>query len=80
VAYAAILANALRPKAKFASVIGSYGWGGKAVEQVAAMIPQLKVEILTPVYCQGAPKEADWLALDKLAATIAQKHQENHLA
>ncbi len=80
VAYAALLANALRPKAKFASVIGSYGWGGRAVEQIAAMIPQLKVEILPPVYIQGAPKEADWLALDKLAATIAQKHKENHLA
>jgi flavorubredoxin len=80
VAYAAILANALRPKAKFASVIGSYGWGGKAVEQVAAMILNLKVEILPPVYCQGAPQEADYQALDNLAATIAQKHRENKLS
>jgi flavorubredoxin len=79
VAYAAILTNALRPKTKFASVIGSYGWGGKAVEQVAAMIPNLKVEILTPVYCQGYPKESDFQALDKLAETIAQKHKENKL-
>ncbi|GAI11092.1 unnamed protein product, partial [marine sediment metagenome] len=37
VAYAAILANALRPNLKFISIIGSYGWGGKAVEQLAAM-------------------------------------------
>jgi flavorubredoxin len=80
VAYAAILANALKPKVKFASVIGSYGWGGKAVEQIAGMIPNLKVEILSPVYCQGAPKEVDYKALDNLAATIAQKHKENHLA
>ena len=36
VAYAAVLANALRPKAKYASVIGSYGWGGKAVKQSSA--------------------------------------------
>ena len=36
VAYAAFLANALRPKLKFASIIGSYGWGSKAVEQIAA--------------------------------------------
>ncbi len=79
-AYAALLANALKPKAKFASVIGSYGWGGRAVEQIAAMIPNLKVEILPPVYCQGAPKDADYQALDNLAATIAQKHQENKLA
>jgi flavorubredoxin len=76
VAYAAILANALKPKAKFASVIGSYGWGGKAVEQIAAMIPNLKVEILKPVYCQGFPKEADFQALDDLADAIARKHKD----
>jgi flavorubredoxin len=79
-AYAALLANALKPKAKFASVIGSYGWGGKAVEQIAGMIPNLKVEILPPVYCQGAPKEADYQALDTLAATIAQKHKDAKLS
>ncbi|MHB8104109.1 MAG: FprA family A-type flavoprotein [Dehalococcoidales bacterium] len=75
-AYAAFLANAIKPKAKFASVIGSYGWGGKAVEQIAAMIPNLKVEILTPVYIKGYPKEADFQALDTLADTIAIKHKE----
>ena len=31
-AYAAFLANALKPKVKFASIIGSYGWGTKVVE------------------------------------------------
>jgi hydroxylamine reductase len=44
-AYAAFLANALRPKAKFLSIIGSYGWGGKTVETLAGMIPNLKVEV-----------------------------------
>ena len=39
VVYATYLANALRPKAKFASIIGSYGWGGKMVEQITGMIP-----------------------------------------
>ncbi|GAI47276.1 unnamed protein product, partial [marine sediment metagenome] len=29
---------ALRPNLKFISIIGSYGWGGKAVEQLAAMM------------------------------------------
>jgi flavorubredoxin len=77
VAYAAILANALRPNLKFISIIGSYGWGGKTVEQLAAMIPNLKVEILEPVLCKGFPKEADFKALDNLASTIAEKHREN---
>ena len=77
VAYAAFLANALRPKLKFISVIGSYGWGGKAVEQLAGMIPNLKVEVLEPVICKGFPREADFKALDKLADTIAARHKEN---
>jgi flavorubredoxin len=75
VAYAAFLANAIKPKAKFASIIGSYGWGTKAVEQLAAMIPNLKVEIIPPVICKGFPKEADFQALEVLAETIAEKHK-----
>jgi flavorubredoxin len=77
IAYAAVLANALKPKAKFASIIGSYGWGTKAVETVAGLIPNLKVEIIPPVICKGQPREADYQALDKLAETIAQKHKES---
>jgi flavorubredoxin len=80
VAHAAFLANALKPKAKFASIIGSYGWGGKAVEQIAAMIPNLKVEILSPVLTRGFPKEADFQALDNLADTITSKHKDAGLA
>ena len=73
-AHAVFLANALRPKLKFASVIGSYGWGHKIVDQIAAMIPNLKVEVLAPVICRGKPREGDFAALDKLAETIARKH------
>ena len=80
VAYAALLANALRPNLKFISIVGSYGWGGKAVEQLAAMIPNLKVEILEPVLSKGFPREADFKALDNLADTIAEKHKEHNLA
>lgn len=76
-AYATLLANALRPKAQFLSIIGSYGWGGKTVETLAAMIPNLKVDVLEPVLCKGVPSEADFEALDKLAGTIAEKHREN---
>jgi flavorubredoxin len=79
VVYAAYLANALRPKLKFASIIGSYGWNSKAVEQIARLIPDLKVEILEPVLCKGFPREADFRALDNLAATIAEKHREHNL-
>jgi flavorubredoxin len=79
-AYAAFLANALRPKVRFVSIIGSYGWGGKTVEQLAAMIPNLKVEVLEPVLCKGLPREADFKALDRLANAIAQRHKEQGFA
>lgn len=76
-AYATLLANALRPKTQFLSIIGSYGWGGKTVETLAGMIPNLKVEVLETVLCKGVPSENDFKALDRLARTIAQKHREN---
>jgi flavorubredoxin len=75
-AYAAFLANALRPKVEFLSIIGSYGWGGKTVDVLAGMIPNLKVQVLDPILCKGLPAEADYQALDSLAATIASKHKE----
>jgi flavorubredoxin len=76
VAHAAFVANAIRPKLQFVSIIGSYGWGSKAVEQLSGLIPNLKVEVLPPVYCKGLPKAQDLKALDALAETIAQKHKE----
>jgi flavorubredoxin len=79
-AYATFLANALRPKVKFLAIIGSYGWGGRTVEILAGMIPNLKVEILNPVLCKGLPSESDFRALDDLAAAIAAKHKEHNLS
>lgn len=76
VAYATFLANALRPKAKFLSIITSYGWGNKTVEVLAGMIPNLKVEVINPVLVKGLPLEADFKALENLAETIALKHKE----
>jgi flavorubredoxin len=73
-AYAAHLANLIRPKARYLSVVGSFGWGGKVVEQLAAMIPNLKVEVIPPVLCKGVPKSIDLEALDTLAEAIAGKH------
>ena len=79
VVYATYLANALRPKVKFVSIIGSYSWGGKMVQQLADLIPNLKVEILDTVVVKGYPRDKDFEALDKLAVIIADKHKENNL-
>ena len=72
---AVYLANALRPKLRYASVIGSYGWGGKMLEDISAMVGNLKVEILSPVIIKGYPKEKDYNSLIKLAGEIAEKHK-----
>ncbi|NLF39053.1 FprA family A-type flavoprotein [bacterium] len=72
--HATALANALRPKVKYASVIGSYGWSTKAIETIAGLIPSLKVEILPTVLCKGFPRETDFAALDALAGVVAEKH------
>ena len=69
------LANALRPKLKYAAIIGSYGWGTKAVEQISGLIPNLKAEVLGTVMCKGKPRAEDLAALDALADAIAEKHR-----
>jgi flavorubredoxin len=74
--FAAFLVKALRPKTKFLSVIGSFGWGGKMVEQLADMLGSVGAEILEPVLVKGFPKEEDFKMLDSLADKILQKHKE----
>ncbi len=75
-AYAAYLANLLRPKLRFATIIGSYGWGGRTVDMLKGMLPNLKVELIGPVLVKGHPKEEDFKALSLLADEIAIKHKE----
>jgi len=72
---AAYLTNALRPKLKYAAIIGSYGWAGKTVEQITGLASSLKLEWLDPVMCKGLPRKADLKALNRLAETIASQHQ-----
>ncbi|MDH5185690.1 MAG: FprA family A-type flavoprotein [candidate division WOR-3 bacterium] len=77
--YATYLANALRPKVRFASVIGSYGWGGKMLEQITGMLTNLKVELLQPVVIKGYPRADDFKQLNRLAGDILKKHKEHKL-
>ena len=68
------LAALLRPKARFATVIGSYGWGGKAVDQVAGALGPLRLELLDPVLSKGSPSSEVLVALDGLALGIRKTH------
>ncbi len=78
-AYAASLANALRPKTRYASVIGSYGWSGGAAKTLAALMPALRLEMLEPVETKGKPRDKDFAALNVLADAIVQRHQVDGL-
>ncbi len=74
--YAAYLVGILKPKAKFASVIGSYGWGGRLVETLKELMSSFKGEFLEPVLAKGYPKKGDYTNLEKLAEAIALRHRE----
>jgi flavorubredoxin len=72
---AAFLANALRPKAKYIALIGSFLWGGKTVDILKGLIPNLNVELLEPVLVKGLPRDDDRANLEKLADAIAERHE-----
>ncbi len=73
VMHAAYVVALLKPRATAAAVIGSFGWGGKAVEAIAETLAPLRLEMLEPVLWKGRP-DSDCLArLDQLAATIAER-------
>lgn len=76
IVYATYLANALRPKLKLVGIMGSYGWGGRMVDQITSMIGSLKVENLEPLLIKGIPKNDDYKKIDEMADEIVKKHKE----
>jgi flavorubredoxin len=79
-AYAALLINALRPKTRFVSVVGSYGWAGKMVDQFKGLLVNLKAEFVEPVVAKGHPRDEDYHHLDALATKIYDLHKQAGLA
>lgn len=77
--YAVYLTNALRPKLRFATIIGSFGWGSRMVDQITGMLKNLKVELIEPVLVKGYPREEALKALEKLADEIVEKHKQINL-
>lgn len=69
------LANALKPELKFASILGSYSWGGMMAQTIKGLLGNLRTtEFLEPVMVKGHPKEADFARLDALAEEIIAKN------
>jgi len=76
---ATYLANILKPKIRYAAVIGSYGWGGKAPDMIVKMLDHVRVEVLGTIMVKGLPDEKTLADLDRLAEEIARKHKENNI-
>ena len=74
--YAAYLTNALRPKAKYIGVVGSYGWGGKMVDQLKGVLVNVKAEFLDPVLVKGIPKDKDLDVIDAFVNKIVELHKQ----
>ena len=70
------LASLLKPKAKIASFIGSYGWGGNLFGKMTEMLTPLKLDVIEPVLVKGKAKSEDYKKLDEMAETIFLKHKE----
>lgn len=80
IAHATFLVNALRPKLRHMSVIGSYGWGGRMLDQIKGMLTNIKLDFIEPVIVRGYPKEEHFSLLEKLADEILKKHRELGIA
>lgn len=77
--FAAYLVGKLKPKTRCASIIGSYGWGGKTVSEISEMLGSLKVDLLAPVYIKGQAAEENLRELDRLADEILNKHKDYNI-
>ncbi len=73
--YAAYLTNALRPKTKFVSIVGSYGWGGKGVDQLKSLTSNLKAEWIEPFLVKGLPGKEDFEKMDIFVEEIVKRHK-----
>ncbi|MFW5928432.1 MAG: FprA family A-type flavoprotein [Thermoplasmatota archaeon] len=75
--YATYLANALRPKMKFASIIGSYGWGGRMPDMIKDLLSNFNGEFIDPVIVKGHATDEDMEKIEALADKIIEKHEES---
>ncbi len=75
-AFVVSLTGALRPKLKHIGIMGSYGWGGRMVDQAKELLKGLNAEFLEPFLIKGMPKEEDLKKIDEYAKLIYEKHKE----
>jgi len=69
------LVKALRPPAKYAAFLNSYGWG-PSTKVVADALSNTQIEIVGVVEANWVPKKEDLLKIRKLGKSLAQKIKE----
>jgi flavorubredoxin len=74
--YASYLAKALKPPARLAAVVSSYGWGGGAVKQIAETVGPLGMEVVGAVDINGPPSENDIKQIVELGKKLANRIRE----
>jgi flavorubredoxin len=72
---AATVAGLLKPKTMFLGVMGSYSWGGRMPDQLAAAVSTLKAEVMEPLLVEGCPVEADFARIREFAVRIRDNHK-----
>lgn len=71
----AYITDLLKPKAKFASFVGSFGWGGKLFEPFSTMLSKLRLEVIDPVLEKGKATPETYKQLDVMIDSIVEKHK-----
>ena len=71
----AYLTGILRPKAKLAAFVGSYGWGGNLFGKIQELLAGLKIELIEPLIVKGKIKKSEYEKLDEIVEQICEKHQ-----
>lgn len=71
----AYVASILKPKAKFASFVGSYGWGGNLFGILGDILGKLRLDVIEPIQVKGKLKNDDYKKLDEMVNSIVEKHK-----
>ena len=71
--YAAYLVKALRPPAKYAVIVSSYGWHGRSKDSLLEVLKGSNMELLGSLEVRARPKGEDYKKLHELALLIKKK-------
>ncbi|MDD2440839.1 MAG: hypothetical protein PHG76_01900, partial [Eubacteriales bacterium] len=72
-AYAALIANAVRPKTRFMTLVGSFGWATQVEKVMESLTSSIKAERLDSVLVKGLPTAEDMARLDALAEDLGTR-------